>query len=210
MKNLFRYIFIFCQFFILSCSNNIKNEYQDDNNSSVDSIENNYRDSLSTEYNNSGNLKLSSQDYQGAIIDYTQAIGITSLFHINLKGELNSLSNRGYSKFKLQDYIGAIPDFSQVIEMGPKLAQHQYGISYFFRGLSKLNLQDYNGAIADFNMILEMDPKYSGGVLKKEVYYYMGITKLKLNQKDSACSDLSKAGELGYGQAYDLIRQYCN
>ncbi|MES2284694.1 MAG: hypothetical protein V4547_03325 [Bacteroidota bacterium] len=210
MKNLFRYIFIFSQFCILSCSNNIKNESQNDNNPSVDSIGKHYRDSLSSEYNNSGNMKRLAQDYQGAVVDYTKAIGITSMFHINEDVELNSLSNRGYSKFKLQDYTGAIPDFSKVIEMGPELAQYQYGISYYFRGLSKLNLQDYNGTIADFNMIIEMDPKYSRGVLKEEVYYYRGFTKLKLNQKDNACLDLSKAGEMGYGQAYELIKQYCN
>ena len=35
--------------------------------------------------------------------------------------------------------------------------------------------------------------------------------KLKLlNDKKGACLDYSKAGELGYEQAYDFIKEYCN
>jgi hypothetical protein len=33
--------------------------------------------------------------------------------------------------------------------------------------------------------------------------------KIELNQKDGGCLDLSKAGELGYSEAYDKIQQYC-
>lgn len=40
-------------------------------------------------------------------------------------------------------------------------------------------------------------------------YYYRGIAKLNSNQIDSGCLDLSKAGELGYKEAYVLIKKYC-
>jgi len=30
-----------------------------------------------------------------------------------------------------------------------------------------------------------------------------------LGQKDSGCLDLSKAGEMGYMNAYDAIKEYC-
>jgi hypothetical protein len=43
-----------------------------------------------------------------------------------------------------------------------------------------------------------------------EAYYLRGTAKLNLGQKDSCCLDLSKAGELGYTQAYETIRHYCN
>ena len=33
---------------------------------------------------------------------------------------------------------------------------------------------------------------------------------IKLGQKNSGCLDLSKAGELGHFDAYDVIKDYCN
>ena len=41
-------------------------------------------------------------------------------------------------------------------------------------------------------------------------YYNRGLAKIQLGQKDSGCLDLSKAGELGYVEAYEAIKQYCN
>ena len=37
-----------------------------------------------------------------------------------------------------------------------------------------------------------------------------GHSKKLLNDKKGACLDYSKAGELGYEQAYDFIKEYCN
>ena len=209
MKNRFLYILILSQFFILSCSNNIKNELPDGNNSSVDSIGKHHRDSLSSEYNNSGNYKFQSQDYQGAIEEYSKAISITQYDKDN-ENYIYALAKRGDSKFLLHDYAGAIPDYSKVIEKDPTYAKSWYGTSYFLRGMSKLNLQDYHGSIVDFNAVINMDHKYSDGVAEAEVYYSRGFARLHLNQKDSACLDLSRAGELGQREAYELIKQYCN
>jgi len=38
----------------------------------------------------------------------------------------------------------------------------------------------------------------------------MGLSKILLGQKDSGCLDLSKAGELGYAEAHETIKKYCN
>ena len=42
-----------------------------------------------------------------------------------------------------------------------------------------------------------------------DAYYYRGLAKIILHQKDNGCLDLSKAGELGFYQAYDEIKKYC-
>ena len=42
------------------------------------------------------------------------------------------------------------------------------------------------------------------------VYINRGLAKLGLGQKDSGCLDFSKAGELGYSEAYQSIKEYCN
>ncbi len=68
---------------------------------------------------------------------------------------------------------------------------------------AKINLGDNRGAIQDCNVAIELDPK---GAL---AYYNRAGAKINLGQKDSGCLDLSKAGELGYMDAYDLIKKYC-
>jgi len=40
-------------------------------------------------------------------------------------------------------------------------------------------------------------------------YHNRGFAKIKLGQKDSGCQDLSKAGEMGDMDAYDLIKEHC-
>jgi hypothetical protein len=52
-------------------------------------------------------------------------------------------------------------------------------------------------------MAIEIDPKFA------DVYYFRGLTKEILGQKDDGCLDFSKAGELGFAQAYDRIREDC-
>ena len=74
---------------------------------------------------------------------------------------------------------------------------------YRNRGLAKFVLKDFIGSIADLSSALEIDPKIA------ENYYWRGIGKYKLGKKDDGCLDLSKAGELGYAKAYDMIQQYC-
>jgi tetratricopeptide (TPR) repeat protein len=71
------------------------------------------------------------------------------------------------------------------------------------RGSAKLKLEDYRGAIADLSKAIEINPNYIGA------YYGRGGAKYFLGDKNGACLDWSKAGELGYGEAYDLIKQYC-
>jgi hypothetical protein len=39
---------------------------------------------------------------------------------------------------------------------------------------------------------------------------YRGIAKSVLKQKQSACLDFSKAGELGLQAAYEFIKSNCN
>ena len=40
-------------------------------------------------------------------------------------------------------------------------------------------------------------------------YNNRGIAKYILGDKDGGCLDWSKAGELGYEDAYDTIKEYC-
>lgn len=54
-----------------------------------------------------------------------------------------------------------------------------------------------------FNKVLDLDSKNSLAYLNR------GYAKYNFGGQLGACSDWSKAGELGYNEAYELIKMYC-
>jgi tetratricopeptide (TPR) repeat protein len=139
-----------------------------------------------------GNLKKRLEDYRGAIADVNKAIEIDP-------NDEWLFANRGLVKANLGDLRGAIADVNKAIEIDPNYAK-----AYAARGSLKKDLKDYRGAIADYTKAIEIDPNFA------QAYAARGLLKLYLGQLDGGCLDLSKAGELGDGEAYDLIKEYCN
>ena len=41
-------------------------------------------------------------------------------------------------------------------------------------------------------------------------YFFRGLAKIELKNKQSGCADLSKSGELGFSDAYNFIKEKCN
>jgi tetratricopeptide (TPR) repeat protein len=166
------------------------------------------------------------QDYQGVIQDSTIIIELEP-------NNIYAYMDRGKAKFFLDDNRGAIDDFNKVIELSGE--RHE---AYLYRGLSKFQLKDHRGAILDFSLAINqleiilaqpakdlsnLSPemlinlkklkKVSDEILKKEVaeaYRFRGISKLIIEEVNSGCIDLSKAGEKGDDEAYNLIKKYCN
>lgn len=143
-------------------------------------------------YSNRGVVKNKLGDYSGAIKDFNKAIEINPDF-------ASAYYNRSIVKSNLEDYRGAIQDCTNAIVLDP-----QYASAYINRGVAKANLQDYRGAIRDYSKAIEINPN------DEIAYYDRGIAKYNLGDITGACLDWSKAGELGYDEAYDLIRDNCN
>jgi len=152
------------------------------------------------EYFKSGKIKIDKGDYEGAVVDLTNAIeSENSTFErIGLY-----LYLRGFALRHLEDYRGAINDFSKSIDV---LTNSTNGAAsdllnhiYFQRGLCYLaSGERYLEAIDDFNEAIEMNPRNG------EVYAIRGLTKISIKEKEAGCLDLSKAGKLGYAKAYDI------
>jgi tetratricopeptide (TPR) repeat protein len=154
-------------------------------------------------------LKFGLRYYKNAIKDYTLALNSKSSFHIK---DYLIIGDRGESKFETEDYYGAIADLTiaidSIVQIGNKtlkIESQSHLISFLIsRGKSYLYLNKFNEALSDFSNSLNLNPKY------RLSYYYRGITYLSMKKIELGCNDLSKAGELGYERAYDLIKEYCN
>jgi lipoprotein NlpI len=86
-----------------------------------------------------------------------------------------------------------------LIKISPKSPEGYYNLA-----LAKYSIKDYNGCIQATNKSIELNPSY------REAYFTRGNAKQYIGNKNGACLDFSKAGELGYIQAYDVIKEYCN
>ncbi len=147
------------------------------------------------------NYKLKSFDK--AIKYFTQEINWHDALGISTGG--NVFFKRGDSKLKTLDYEGAVADFTLALEDSSSIFNDfEFKDIYFNRGNSKFALEDYNGALSDYNMVISLDPKNGNAVFNQ------GITMLRLKDFGSACKAFSKAGELGVGEAYKMIQQYCH
>ena len=128
-------------------------------------------------YQDRGYNKLQSNDYYGAISDYTKAIEIDPI-------DYYAYQNRGIAKFYLRDLNGAISDCTKAIEIDPNKAD-----GYTIRGDAKFWLQDFVGAINDYYKAIEIDPT-------KYIYKMIGQAKYYSGDYYGAISDFTKAIEI--------------
>jgi tetratricopeptide (TPR) repeat protein len=152
-------------------------------------------------YNLRGKTRYMLSDYKGSAEDFTQLIdgGMT---HDNDSEKASYFYRRGYSRFSLGQRADAIADFTECVRFDP-----ENGDAFFMRGFLKSEMEDYRSAVEDLSRAIELD-KTTG---KRGAYSLRGAIRFfKLNEKEGACADWSKAGEYGDSDSYQKIRTYCN
>jgi|GEM_PF-1363020 len=153
-------------------------------------IELNPKDARS--YNGRGLIESESKNDNAAIIDYNKAI------ELNPKLAL-AYFNRGYSKSALQNDNGAIEDYTKALELDSSVTY-----AYLNRGNCKRRLKDYESAINDYNKIIQLNPQDIA-----HIYYYRGLAKFELGDRNGACIDWVKADQSGNGDAKISLSRYC-
>jgi len=122
------------------------------------------------EYYYRGSEKFKTEDYDGAIIDFSESI--------KLQPSVNAYVNRGLSKEYINDYPGAIIDMQRAIEIDPKDWQSYYYLGIYlyvykedyFGSLSALeNYFKVTQWVADYND-LEAQYYFSKSLFMKEFY----------------------------------------
>lgn len=113
---------------------------------------------------------------------------------------------RAESKLMLEDYYGCIADIEgyhsildTTVQRFPQIENAAYRLS----GYSKLKIDDLDGAAEDFLFATTIDEQ------DERSHYYLGIVLIEKGSIPEGCRSLSRAGELGMKDAYEVIRSHC-
>ena len=116
-----------------------------------------------------------------------------------------TLDNAGATKARVQDkrirsydYTSAIQDMKRAAELLPELPYVYYNLGNLYCLSSELPI-----SIVNYTKAIELYPALA------EAYYNRGLVLIYLKDKEKGCMDISKAGELGIPDAYNVIKKYC-
>ncbi|HAH23435.1 MAG TPA: hypothetical protein DCL77_06725 [Prolixibacteraceae bacterium] len=99
----------------------------------------------------------------------------------------------------ITDYKDVLADYSTCLALNPNFA-----FAYFNEAYVMCKMHDYEAALSYLNKALDREPDFA------EAYFNRGLTKIYLDDVEGGAMDLSKAGELGIQDAYNIIKRYCN
>jgi tetratricopeptide (TPR) repeat protein len=112
----------------------------------------------------------------------------------------NALFLRGVVKGELYKESAGLADIEAALALDPKLAG-----AAMSAGVLLFETKRYAEAIERFNEVIA-----EGGSDLKEAHYYRADCYYQLADKDKACTDWRRAGELGDKDAQFIVRNYCS
>jgi tetratricopeptide (TPR) repeat protein len=148
-------------------------------------------------YYNRALLKTAQNDLQGALKDYSDAIRFAPDTARQAASDL--YLNRGQLFATQNQPQPAITDFTKSVELNPKNA-----LAWYNRGNLYFEQQKTAEALADFQKAVTADPSFG------KAFYGLGLTQLLNNERDAGCLSLKQAQKLGYSDAANAVKQYCN
>lgn len=95
------------------------------------------------------------------------------------------------------DYELILLDYDHVLRMRPDFA-----FAYYNRANILCAKQEYQEAINNYTKAIDIDSDFA------EAYFNRGLTYIFIGENDKGLADLSKAGELGIYQAYNMISRF--
>mgnify|MGYP001275668173 CR=1 FL=1 len=147
------------------------------------------------------------QDTESAIEDFTAAIAVDSQFYLayfmrsvaklrQLEYERAENAAEG-KKNTVLDYELVLSDLSTVIKIAP-----DFVYAYYNRARLYFEMKDFEAAVSDYNEAIKYNPEFA------EAYFNRGLIKLFLGNNEEGIADLSKAGELGIADSYNIIKRF--
>ena len=161
------------------------------------------------------------QDFESAIADLNTAIALRSDFMLAYFTRANIrykyieylrndiLQSSGNLDFKEKtttfenekkiDIELVLRDLDRVNNLHP-----DFSFGYYNKANILAAQQDFKSAISNYTRAIEIDKDFA------EAYFNRGLTYLYMGEDTKGLSDLSKAGELGIYQSYNLIQRFKN
>jgi tetratricopeptide (TPR) repeat protein len=143
-------------------------------------------------YVNIGNLYAIMGDSKTAIDNYSKALVLDTTDGI-------AFYNRANEKMLLGDFNGAIEDYESSLQIDSMNIN-----TLFVLADAKTKLNSPKDAYISYNRIIKIDSTLA------KAYYLRASCEIALEEYDNACKDFKKAGDLGYFNAYEMIKKYCD
>lgn len=151
-----------------------------------------------------GVARIMLKNYDDAISDLTRAIEgsddfTTALFaraYAYRRRSLSTKEGEGADMMARNDAMLAMRDLDAMLAIDPQTAY-----AWFNKGLIYYELNDYTSAIDSYNRALQIEPGLG------EAYFNRGMAYMRQGNRKMAFADLSKAGELGVMQSYNILKR---
>ena len=135
-----------------------------------------------------GTIKAQMAEYVNLKNDFTT--------QIKLNENAGNINKKSIQEVKV-DYKEPIEDLTRCIDLNNK-----FGLAYYNRANFECKNKEFKKAINDYSKSIHLDET-------PQAYYNRGLTLLYLKETQKGCLDISKAGELGIKEAYNVIKRYC-
>lgn len=158
------------------------------------------------------------QDFDNAIKDFSAAIQLkddalayfcraelrkkqleVSVANIKTEDNNSKAASPVADKMLSGDYEMVLRDYDKAIEL-----YADFAFAHYNRANILIQLKDYNASIAYYTNAIRINANFA------EAYFNRGLTYIYIGETDKGIADLSKAGELGIYDAYNLIKKVTN
>ncbi len=116
-----------------------------------------------------------------------------------------SMDDSGNTRARVKDQVTKNYDYSEAVADLTEADRIAGDIPYILYNLANLCClsSDFVKAIENYTKALSAYPYLA------EAYFNRGLVQIYLKDREKGCIDLSRAGELGIGDAYGVIKKYC-
>ena len=116
-----------------------------------------------------------------------------------------TMDDQGTTRARVRDQVSRTYDYSEAIDDMIAADKLLPGVPYIYFNLGNLYClsSKFVESVDSYTKAIDVFP-YMG-----DAYYNRGLVLIYLKDKEKGCIDLSRAGELGVGDAYSVISKYC-
>ena len=116
-----------------------------------------------------------------------------------------TMDDQGTTRARVRDQVSRTYDYSEAIDDMLSADKLLPGVPYIYFNLGNLYClsSKFVESVDNYTKAINVFP-YMG-----DAYYNRGLVLIYLKDKEKGCIDLSRAGELGVGDAYSVISKYC-